>query len=91
MKSCRELGINQPFTSDNFPTGNADTEMVFRAMKEELRRLREWTSSFELADILKVRIGYCSGSHLHSSFRYKAPILFEEEDRNNQLTLLAAL
>jgi putative transposase len=35
MKECRGLDINQVFTSYNNPKGNADTERMFRTMKEE--------------------------------------------------------
>jgi putative transposase len=88
MKTCRELGIHQAFTSYNNPKGNADTERVFRTMKEELLWLREWTSPFELSDALRVWISYYNGNYLHSALGYKAPNKFEEEYRNNQLTLL---
>jgi len=36
MKACRDLGVNQAFTSYNKPKDNADSERVFRTMKEEL-------------------------------------------------------
>jgi transposase InsO family protein len=88
MKTCRELGINQAFTSYNKPKGNADTERVFRTMKEELLWLREWASPFALADALQKWISYYNGSYLHSALGYKSPNTFEEEYRNNQLTLL---
>lgn len=88
MKACRELGINHAFTSYNNPKGNADTERVFRTMKEELLWLREWTSPFELADALHTWISYYNESYPHSALGYKSPIIFEKEYRNNQLTLL---
>jgi len=91
MKACRELNIHQAFTSYNNPKGNADTERVFRTMKEELLWLREWTSPFELADALGKWIKYYNGFYLHSALGYKAPNKFEEEYRNNQLTLLTTL
>ena len=34
MKACRQMGIKQAFTSYGNPKGNADTERVFRTMKE---------------------------------------------------------
>lgn len=89
MKACQALGIHQAFTSYNNPKGNADTERVFRTMKEELLWLREWTSPFELADALEAWISYYNSSYLHSSLRYKSPNNFEKEYQNNQLTLLA--
>jgi transposase InsO family protein len=48
MKACREMGIHQAFTSYGNAKGNADTERVFRTMKEELLWLRQWHSPFEL-------------------------------------------
>lgn len=91
MKSCRELNITQAFTSDNNPKGKADTERVFRTMKEELLWLREWTSPFELVDTLKQWVDYYNSSYLHSALGYKTPNIFEEEYLNNQPTLLAML
>jgi putative transposase len=88
MKTCRELDIQQAFTSYNNPKGNADTERVFRTMKEELLWLKEWTSPFELTDALGKWIGYYNEKYLHSALGYKAPIIFEEEYRNSQVTRL---
>jgi transposase InsO family protein len=88
MKACRELGIHQAFTSYNNPKGNADTERVFRTMKEALLWLREWSSPFELADALQGWISYYNGKYLHSALGYKSPNKFEEEYSKNQLTLL---
>jgi putative transposase len=89
MKACREMDITQAFTSYNNPKGNADTERVFRTMKEELLWLKEWTSPFELADALGKWIMYYNGKYLHSSLGYKTPEKYEEEYQNNQVTLLA--
>jgi len=88
MKTCRDMGITQAFTSYNNPKGNADTERVFRTMKEELLWLKEWTSPFELADALGKWIEYYNGKYLHSALGYKPPIKFEEEYRTSQATLL---
>jgi putative transposase len=88
MKTCRSLDINQAFTSYNNPKGNADTERMFRTMKEELLWLREWTSPFELADAIGKWITYYNGNYLHSALGYKSPEKFEEEYRNSQVTLL---
>jgi transposase InsO family protein len=88
MKACRDMDITQAFTSYNNPKGNADTERVFRTMKEELLWLREWNSPFELADALGKWIEYYNGKYLHSALGYKSPIKFEEEYQNSQVTLL---
>jgi transposase InsO family protein len=79
MKACRGLGISQAFTSYNNPKGNADTERVFRTMKEELLWLREWSSPFELVDALSEWIPEYNGSYLHSALGYKPPIQYEYE------------
>jgi len=88
MKECRQLDIDQAFTSYGNPKGNADTERVFRTMKEELLWLREWTSPFELADALSSWITKYNQNYLHSSLGYKSPNQFEEEYRFRQDTLL---
>jgi putative transposase len=89
MKACHDMGISQAFTSYNNPKGNADTERVFRTMKEELLWLREWDSPFELADALGKWIDYYNNQYLHSTLGYKAPNKFEEEYQNSQVTFLA--
>lgn len=89
MKTGREMGIHQAFTSYNNPKGNADTERVFRTMKEELLWLREWSSPFELADALKEWVNYYNNRYLHSALGYKSPSEFEKEYKNRQVTLLS--
>ena len=79
MQACRALDIHQAFTSYNNPKGNADTERVFRTMKEELLWLREWTTPFELADEIKQWVEYYNQSYLHSALGYKSPVTFEKE------------
>jgi putative transposase len=86
MRTCRCLDIQQAFTSYNNPKGNADTERVFRTMKEELIWLREWRSPFELTDALGKWVEYYNNHYLHSAHGYKSPNQFEEEYRNRQFT-----
>jgi transposase InsO family protein len=88
MKASRELDIDQAFTSYNNPKGNADTERMFRTMKEELIWLREWTSPFEFVDELKNWIQAYNFSYLHSALGYKSPKQFEEEYRRSLFTPL---
>ena len=88
MQACHVMDINQAFTSYNNPKGNADTERIFRTMKEELLWLKEWTSPFELVDALGEWIDYYNRKYLHSSLGYMTPEKFEEEYRNSQSTLL---
>ena len=79
MQACRALGIRQTFTSYNNPKGNADTERIFRTMKEELLWLREWDSPFVLAEELQNWVEYYNRSYLHSTLGYRAPNQFEME------------
>lgn len=88
MKSCRAMGVKQAFTSYGNPKGNADTERIFRTMKEELLWLREWHSPFELVDSLGKWVESYDRSYLHSSLGYKSPEQFEKEYQNCQITLL---
>jgi putative transposase len=88
MKACREMDIKQAFTSYGNPKGNADTERVFRTMKEELFWLKEWHSPFELTEALGKWIEAYNRSYLHSSLGYKSPEKFEKEYYNTQPTLL---
>jgi len=88
MQACRALDVHQAFTSYNNPKGNADTERVFRTMKEELLWLREWTSPFDLVDALKDWVNYYNHRYLHSALGYKSPIRFEEEYQKSQFTHL---
>lgn len=90
MKACRGMGIKQAFTSYGNPKGNADTERVFRTMKEELLWLKEWHSPFELIEALGSWIDNYNLSYLHSSLGYRPPLKFEEEYQNSQRTLLVA-
>lgn len=87
MRTCRCLDIQQAFTSYNNPKGNADTERVFRTMKEELLWLREWQSPFDLTDSLSKWIEYYNKEYLHSALGYKSPNQFEEEYHNSRSTL----
>ena len=88
MKACRQMGIKQAFTSYGNPKGNADTERVFRTMKEELLWLKEWTSPFELVNTLGDWIESYNCSYLHSALGYKTPVQAEEEYKNSRITHL---
>lgn len=88
MRSCRAMGVNQAFTSYNNPKGNADTERLFRTMKEELLWLREWRNPFELTDTLGRWVELYNNQYLHSALGYKSPNKFEEEYKNSQITPL---
>jgi len=88
MKTCRDMGVRQGFTSYNNPKGNADTERVIRTIKEELLWLKDWTSPFELAEAVGKWIGGYNRSYLHSSLGYRSPEQFEKEYQTSQKTQL---
>ena len=77
MKACSTLGIQQAFTSDNTPKGQADTERVIRTLKEECLWLQEWTSPFDLIRALAVWITDYNEHYLHSALGYQSPSPFE--------------
>jgi transposase InsO family protein len=79
MKACRNMGIEQAFTSYNNPKGNADTERLFRTMKEELLWLREWYNPCDLANAVSGWVNHYNRDYLHSTLGYKSPSTFEEE------------
>ena len=90
MRACGSMGIQQIFTSYNNPKGNADTERMFRTMKEELFWLREWTSPRELQQSLENWINLYNAHYLHSALGYKSPLRYEEEYYANQTLLMVA-
>jgi putative transposase len=88
MKTCRDMDIKQAFTSYGNPRGNADTERMFRTIKEELLWLREWTSPFELADAFRDWVESYNRNYLHSSLGYRTPMQAEKEYQNSLVTIL---
>jgi len=78
MKDCNTLGISQAFTSYNNPKGNADTERMFRTLKEELLWLQEWHSPVELGQKLEKWIADYNATYLHSTLGYRSPEMFEK-------------
>jgi len=79
MKNCGDMGVFQAFTSYNNPKGNADTERMFRTMKEELLWLKEWKSQTELYRELDEWVDWYNKNYLHSTHGYKTPEMVEKE------------
>ncbi|MCB1073826.1 MAG: IS3 family transposase [Chlamydiia bacterium] len=73
MRTCKQLGVSQIFTSFNNPKGNADTERMMRTLKEELLWLKEWKSYQELKTALDSWIKQYNRSYLHSALGYRSP------------------
>lgn len=73
MKACSILGIKQIFTTWNNPKGNADTERLFRTLKEDLVWTHDWHLPFEFqADFDRWVFNY-NTDFPHQSLSYKTP------------------
>jgi putative transposase len=79
MEACRTLEIQQAFTRDNNPTGNADPERVIRTMKEACLWWQEWTCPWAVVSALAAWIDDYNEHYLHSACGYKPPRQFERE------------
>ena len=79
MAACRVLGIDQIFTSFNNPKGNADTERVFRTLKEDLIWINEWSSFDQLQQSLEAWIDQYNKDYPHSEIGYRTPQQFEDQ------------
>jgi putative transposase len=73
MQSCSTYAIKQIFTTWNNPKGNADTERVFRTLKEDLVWPREWNLPFEFEKDLIQWIHDYNTDFPHQSLGYKTP------------------
>jgi putative transposase len=73
IRACGTLGIQQAFTSDNNPKGNADTERVMRTLK------KEWSCPSKLIKELEDWIASDNEHYLHSALGYKTPRQFERD------------
>ncbi len=83
MRECRELGIEQIFTSWS-NQGNADTERVLRTMKEDLVWIREWEDVFEFEAGLKEWVRKYNNEYPHQGLNYKTPMQCYEESIKGQ-------
>ena len=79
MQACSLLGIEQVFTSDHNPKGNADTERMMRTLKKECLWLHEWTCPLTVVSALESWIAGYNEHYLHSALGYKSPRQFERE------------
>ena len=73
MESCSHLGIKQIFTTWNNPKGNADTERVFRTLKEDLVWTHDWNLPFEFQRDFERWIHDYNTDFPHQSLNYKTP------------------
>jgi transposase InsO family protein len=73
MKVCSRLKIKQIFTTWNNPKGNADTERLFRTMKEDLVWPNEWHLPFEFLPDFEAWVHNYNTDFPHQSLRYQTP------------------
>lgn len=93
MQACSTLKIKQIFTTWNNPKGNADTERVFRTMKEDLVWPREWHLPFEFCADFETWIQSYNTDFPHQSLAYKTPSqmmdLYRNRKQNSEVLAMA--
>ena len=77
FKACSELGIQQIFASYSNPEGNADTERVIRALKEDLVWPRVFDSVTDFEKALNVWQKEYNEDYPLSSPGYMTPYEYE--------------
>lgn len=90
MQNCRDLRIEQIFTSYNNPKGNADTERFMRTMKEDCLWLKNWNDpQILIAELNRwIEVDY-NLNYCHSSLGGYSPIEAEIlADKNQAKTLV---
>jgi len=88
LSSCSLLGIEQIFTSYCNPKGNAETERIFRTLKEDLIWLQDWLSVEQLRSSLATWFQNYNEDFPHSTLGYLTPSQFEQLHREITLTHL---
>jgi putative transposase len=73
MRACAALEMDQAFTRDNHPQGNADPERFMHTVKEACLWLREWTCPSELITALEAWMITDNEQYLHSALGDKTP------------------
>ena len=86
MKDCSILGIKQIFTTWNNPKGNADTERLFRTMKEDLVWPNEWNLPFEFTKDFHHWIHQYNTDFPHQSLHYQTPQQFMQNQTKKEDT-----
>ena len=90
MKNCSILGIKQIFTTWNNPKGNADTERVFRTMKDDLVWPNEWDLPFQFANDFHRWIHLYNTDYPHQSLRYNTPSQFMQKHLRKEVSFMSS-
>jgi transposase InsO family protein len=86
MAACRALDIRQVFTTFNNPKGNADTERIFRTLKEDLVWPRDWFSFQQLHSALNHWFHSYNHDFPHSSIHHQTPAQYEAHHQTITIT-----
>jgi transposase InsO family protein len=76
MAACKQLGIQQIFTTYDNPKGNADTERVIRTIKEEAIWPYEFEAFEEARERIYWAIKFYNEEYCHSALNYLSPMEF---------------
>ncbi len=76
IAECKELGIEQIFTTYYNPKGNADTERVIRTIKEESIWPYEFATFDEAKGQIENSIKFYNEQYCHSALSYQSPMEF---------------
>ena len=87
MAACCALDLRQVFTTFNNPKGNADTERIFRTLKEDLVWPRDWFGFQQLHAALTHWFRAYNHDFPHSSLHHLTPSQYEA---NHQQKLTAS-
>ena len=79
MEACATLGIKQIFASWSNPKGNAETERVFRTLREYLIWPNDWDHPFEFQRALDTWIDNYNNDFPHQTLNYMTPAQFHEK------------
>lgn len=82
MRQCAVMGISQAFTAYNNPKGNADTERMFRTIKEELLWLNEWSGLDHIRHDMAAWLEFYNHDYPHSAINWKSPVQAEKRYYN---------
>jgi putative transposase len=88
MEECSILKIKQIFTSWSNPKGNAETERVFRTIKEDLVWTHDWDDPFAFQRAFETWIYNYNNDFPHQSLANKTPAEFHQMSVSNKEPVL---
>lgn len=76
---CKAKDIKQIFATFNNPKGNADTERVIRAIKEEVFWINEFETIEEANASMNEFVRFYNNEYCHSSLNYMCAVEYYEK------------